>query len=200
MLECVEAATRKVIEMGYADPKRIGINGHSYGGEGRGVHRHAVAAVRRRRHGRGRHGSLLRLQPELGLVVPGDRAAAARTATTTTSTARAAGASRRGTSPEVYHFESALTHVPEVTAPFLIMHGTADPTVVVQQRPRVLQRAALQRQERGPARVPRRGARPARDGQPEGPDDPVLPVLRSLPQGRAGAEVDDRRRAVPEEG
>ena len=34
MLECVEAATRKVIEMGYADPKRIGINGHSYGGEG----------------------------------------------------------------------------------------------------------------------------------------------------------------------
>ena len=34
MLECVEAATRKVIEMGYADPKRIGVNGHSYGGEG----------------------------------------------------------------------------------------------------------------------------------------------------------------------
>src|SRR6185295_4814964 len=34
MLNAVEAATRKVIEMGYADPKRIGINGHSYGGEG----------------------------------------------------------------------------------------------------------------------------------------------------------------------
>ena len=34
MLECVEAAVRKVIEMGYVDPKRIGINGHSYGGEG----------------------------------------------------------------------------------------------------------------------------------------------------------------------
>jgi dipeptidyl aminopeptidase/acylaminoacyl peptidase len=31
--------------------------------------------------------------------------------------------------PELYHFESALTHVPEVTAPFLMMHGTADPTV-----------------------------------------------------------------------
>ena len=29
----------------------------------------------------------------------------------------------------MYMFESALTHVPEVTAPFLIMHGTADPTV-----------------------------------------------------------------------
>jgi hypothetical protein len=34
MLECVEAATRKVIEMGYVDPKRIGVHGHSYGGEG----------------------------------------------------------------------------------------------------------------------------------------------------------------------
>ena len=34
MLECVEAATKKVIELGYADPKRIGVNGHSYGGEG----------------------------------------------------------------------------------------------------------------------------------------------------------------------
>jgi dipeptidyl aminopeptidase/acylaminoacyl peptidase len=29
-------------------------------------------------------------------------------------------------------YESALTHVPEVTAPFLIMHGTADPTVAFQ--------------------------------------------------------------------
>ncbi|MCX6563295.1 MAG: prolyl oligopeptidase family serine peptidase, partial [Candidatus Aminicenantes bacterium] len=31
--------------------------------------------------------------------------------------------------PDKYHFESALTHAPNVTAPFLIMHGTADPTV-----------------------------------------------------------------------
>ena len=28
MLECVEAGTRKVIEMGYADPTRIGVTGH----------------------------------------------------------------------------------------------------------------------------------------------------------------------------
>ncbi len=34
MLECVEAAVRRVIELGYADPKHIGLNGHSYGGEG----------------------------------------------------------------------------------------------------------------------------------------------------------------------
>ena len=73
MLDCVEAAMRKVIEMGYVDPKRIGINGHSYGGEGAAFIGTRSRAVRRGRHGRRRHRSLLRLQPELGLVVSGDR-------------------------------------------------------------------------------------------------------------------------------
>src|SRR4029450_13889969 len=48
MLECVEAAVKKVIEMGYVDPKRIGIHGHSYGGDGAafiGVLSKLVAAV-----------------------------------------------------------------------------------------------------------------------------------------------------------
>jgi dipeptidyl aminopeptidase/acylaminoacyl peptidase len=31
--------------------------------------------------------------------------------------------------PELYRAESAITHVPNATAPYLIMHGTADPTV-----------------------------------------------------------------------
>ena len=30
----MDPEARKVIEMGYVDPKKIGINGHSYGGEG----------------------------------------------------------------------------------------------------------------------------------------------------------------------
>ena len=34
MLDAVEAATRKVIAMGYADPAHIGVQGHSYGGQG----------------------------------------------------------------------------------------------------------------------------------------------------------------------
>lgn len=34
MLESVENAVKKVIEMGYADPKRIGLQGHSYSGGG----------------------------------------------------------------------------------------------------------------------------------------------------------------------
>ncbi|MBR9989514.1 MAG: S9 family peptidase [Gemmatimonadetes bacterium] len=34
MLECVEAAIAKVVELGYADPDRIGLHGHSYSGGG----------------------------------------------------------------------------------------------------------------------------------------------------------------------
>ncbi|HIE98135.1 MAG: prolyl oligopeptidase family serine peptidase [Fuerstiella sp.] len=34
MLECVEAAVRKVVELGYADPARIGLQGHSFSGYG----------------------------------------------------------------------------------------------------------------------------------------------------------------------
>jgi hypothetical protein len=34
MLECVEAAVKKVIEMGYADPAHVGLHGHSYSGGG----------------------------------------------------------------------------------------------------------------------------------------------------------------------
>ncbi len=128
MLECVEAATRKVIEMGYVDPKRIGITGHSYGGEGAafiGTRSRLFAAVAmgagvtdlyfdfNQNWGwsyqvQGGSGSN---QPDYYLYNQG----------------------REGVSPwenpDLYHFESALTHVPEVTAPFLIYHGTADTTV-----------------------------------------------------------------------
>lgn len=33
-LECVSAAVNKVIEMGYADPEKIGLHGHSFSGQG----------------------------------------------------------------------------------------------------------------------------------------------------------------------
>ena len=34
MLECVEAAIARVVELGYADPERVGLHGHSYSGGG----------------------------------------------------------------------------------------------------------------------------------------------------------------------
>jgi dienelactone hydrolase len=128
MLDCVEAAVKKVIEMGYVDPKRIGINGHSYGGEGAafiGTRSRLFAAVGEGAgvtdlyndfnqnwgwsyqvtggSGANGHDYYLYSQGREG-VAPWDQ-------------------------PEMYRFESALAHVREVTAPFLIMHGTADPTV-----------------------------------------------------------------------
>jgi dienelactone hydrolase len=131
MLEAVEAAVKKVIDMGYVDPKRIGINGHSYGGEGAafiGTRSRLFAAV-----GVGAGVSDLyqdfnqnwgwSYQVTGGSGANGDDY-------------YLYGQGRWGFSPwdkpEVYMFESALTHVPEATAPFLIMHGTADPTVAFQ--------------------------------------------------------------------
>ena len=131
MLEGVEAATKKVIEMGYVDPKRIGINGHSYGGEGVafiGTRSRMFAAV-------GMGAGVTDLYQDFsqnwgwGYQVPGGSGANG-------NDYYLYGQGRWGFSPwdkpDVYMFESALTHVRETTAPFLIMHGTADPTVAFQ--------------------------------------------------------------------
>jgi dienelactone hydrolase len=131
MLDAVEAATKKVIAMGYVDPKKIGINGHSYGGEGAafiGTRSRMFAAV-------GMGAGVTDLYQDFSqnwgwaYQVPGGSGANG-------NDYYLYGQGRWGFSPwekpEVYMFESALTHVPEVTAPFLIMHGTADPTVAFQ--------------------------------------------------------------------
>jgi len=131
MLECVEAAVRKVIEMGYVDPKRIGINGHSYGGEGAafiGTRSRLFAAVG---VGAGVTDLYFDFNQNWGwsYQVAGGSGANG-------NDYYLYGQGREAVSPwdnpEMYNFESALTHVREVTAPILIMHGTADPTVAFQ--------------------------------------------------------------------
>jgi dipeptidyl aminopeptidase/acylaminoacyl peptidase len=131
MLEAVEAAVRKAIDMGYADPKHIGINGHSYGGEGAafiGTRSRLFAAV-------GMGAGVTDLYQDFNqnwgwaYQVTGGSGANG-------DDYYLDGQGRWGFSPwdkpDTYMFESALTHVPEVTAPFLIMHGTSDPTVAFQ--------------------------------------------------------------------
>jgi dipeptidyl aminopeptidase/acylaminoacyl peptidase len=128
MLDCVEAAVKKVIEMGYADPKRIGLNGHSYGGEGAafiGTRSKMFAVV-------GMGAGVTDLYSDFSqswgwtYQVTGGSGANG-------NNYYIYGQGRWGVSPwddpELYHFESALTHVKDVAQPFLIMHGTADPTV-----------------------------------------------------------------------
>jgi dipeptidyl aminopeptidase/acylaminoacyl peptidase len=128
MLECVEAATRKVIEMGYVDPRRIGINGHSYGGEGAafiGTRSRLFAAVG---VGAGVTDLFFDFNVNWGwsYQVTGGSGANG-------NDYYLYGQGREAVAPwdnpEMYNFESALMHVREVTAPILIMHGTADPTV-----------------------------------------------------------------------
>lgn len=128
MLECVEAATRKVIELGYADPKRIGINGHSYGGEGAafiGVMSKMFAAVGM---GAGVTDLYNDFNQNWGWAYQYSGGSGANG-----NDYYLYSQGRWGFSPweqpERYRFESALTHVPKATAPFLIMHGTSDPTV-----------------------------------------------------------------------
>ncbi len=128
MLECVEAAVKKVIETGYVDPKRIGINGHSYGGEGAafiGTRSRLFAAV-------GEGAGVTDLYNDFNqnwgwsYQVTGGSGANGHDYYLFSQGREAVAP---WDNPEMYRFESALAHVREVTAPFLIMHGTADPTV-----------------------------------------------------------------------
>jgi outer membrane biosynthesis protein TonB/dienelactone hydrolase len=131
MLNAVEAATRKVIELGYADPKHIGINGHSYGGEGAafiGTRSRLFSAV-------GMGAGVVDLYFDFtqnwgwSYSVQQQGSGGGNNAFDYYLYSQGREAVSPWDDPEMYMFESALTHVPEVTAPFLIMHGAADPTV-----------------------------------------------------------------------
>ena len=126
-LNAVEAATKKVIELGYADPKHIGVNGHSYGGEGA-----AFIATRSRMFaavgvGAGVTDLFTDFSQEWGWSYTVNGGSGENG-----NNYYMEGQGRWGFSPwekpEVYHYESALTHVPEVTQPILIMrrHGGSD--------------------------------------------------------------------------
>ena len=128
MLECVEAATRKVIDMGYADPKRIGVSGHSYSGEGAafiGTMSKMFAAV-------GMGAGVVDLTNDFSMPWGwgyGYQGGSGDTAFNYYLYDQGRWGFSPWDKPDKYRFESALTHVPQVTAPFLIMHGTSDPTV-----------------------------------------------------------------------
>ena len=128
MLECVEAATRKVIEMGYADPKKIGVSGHSYSGEGAafiGTMSKMFAAV-------GMGAGVVDLYNDFSMPWGwgyGYQGGSGDTAFQYYLYDQGRWGFSPWDQPDRYRFESALTHAPKVTAPFLIMHGTADPTV-----------------------------------------------------------------------
>ncbi|MEA3246974.1 MAG: prolyl oligopeptidase family serine peptidase, partial [Gemmatimonadota bacterium] len=127
-LNAVEAATKKVIELGYADPKHIGVHGHSYGGEGAAY----IATRSKLFAAAGMGAGVTDLYTDFSqswgwsYQVTGGSGENG-------NEYYMYGQGRWGFSPwekpDVYRSESAITHVPEVSQPILIMHGTADPTV-----------------------------------------------------------------------
>ncbi len=120
-LDCVTSGVKKVIEMGYADPKHIGIQGHSWGG-------YETSYILTRTS---MFSAVVTGAPPVNLVsfydetYPGSG--------TLQQGITEVGQVRMGTNPwdnlQLYEDQSALYHVRDITTPFMILHGTADNAV-----------------------------------------------------------------------
>ena len=121
MLECVEAATRKVIEMGYAEPSAIGLSGHSYSGGGS-----SYIAARSDMFAAVASGAApINLTSEFNQLFLGTGG--------NNHSYDIYGQGRYGTNPyddpEIYEYESPITWVRDMDTPLLYLHGEEDQVV-----------------------------------------------------------------------
>jgi hypothetical protein len=121
MLECVEAATRKVIEMGYAEPTAIGLSGHSYSGGGS-----SYIAARSDMFAAVASGAApINLTSEFNQLFLGTGG--------NNHSYDIYGQGRYGTNPyddpEIYAYESPITWVRDMDTPLLYLHGEEDQIV-----------------------------------------------------------------------
>lgn len=122
-LDCITSATQKVIDLGYADPKRIGLQGHSWGGY---------------------QSSFIVTQTDMFACVvtgapPTDLESFYNNIYGRTGTNHSGimeiGQVRmgRGVTPwthrEIYQRENPMFHAKNIKVPFMILHGTADGAV-----------------------------------------------------------------------
>ena len=120
-LDCVTSGVKKVIEMGYADPKHIGIQGHSWGG-------YETSYILTRTN---MFAAVVTGAPPTNLVsfygetYPGTG--------TLQQGIIEVGQVRMGTNPwdnlQLFEDQSAIYHVRDIQTPFMILHGTADNAV-----------------------------------------------------------------------
>ena len=121
MLECVEAAVQKVIDMGYADPKRVGLHGHSYSGQG---------------------SAYISTQSKMFAAIVAGAAASDlvsdfnqlwKSSGTNQHRYDIYGQGRFGTNPfddlQLYIDQSAVFHARTMNTPLLLLHGTDDGSV-----------------------------------------------------------------------
>ena len=121
MLEAIEAATRKVIEMGYADPETVGLSGHSYSGGGS-----AYIATRSDMFAAVAHGAApINLVSEFNQLFVGSGQ--------NNHSYDIYGQGRYATNPyddfQLYWDQSPISGVENMNTPVLYLHGEDDPTV-----------------------------------------------------------------------
>ncbi len=121
MLDCVVAATQKVIELGYADPDRIVLGGGSFSGGGSAyiaTQTDMFAAVVAR-------AAPINLAGEFNILFSGSGQ--------NNHSYDIYGQGRYGTNPfddfELYREQSPITHVASMNTPMLYLHGRLDPSV-----------------------------------------------------------------------
>jgi len=122
-LDCVTSAVKKVIELGYADPARIGLQGHSWGGY---------------------QSSFIVTQTSMFAAVvtgapPTDLTSFVGTLYKSTGTlqqgitevgqVRMGGGVTPWSAHELYESQSPVHNASKITPPFMILHGTADGSV-----------------------------------------------------------------------
>jgi len=121
MLDAVESAVRKVIEMGYADPDRVGLHGHSYSGQG---------------------SAFIATQSNMFSAIVAGAAATNlvsdfnqlwKSSGTNQHRYDTYGQGRFGTNPfddlELYQSQSAVYNARTMDTPLLLLHGTNDGSV-----------------------------------------------------------------------
>jgi len=121
MLESVEAAVQKVIDMGYADPAAVGLSGHSYSGGGG-----AYIATRSTMFAAVAHGAApINLVSEFNQLFVGSGQ--------NNHSYDIYGQGRYATNPyddfDTYWEQSPISGVETMDTPVLYLHGEADPTV-----------------------------------------------------------------------
>jgi dipeptidyl aminopeptidase/acylaminoacyl peptidase len=121
MLDCVEAATRRVIELGYADPERIGLHGHSFSGGGA-----SYIATRSTMFAAIVAGAApINLAGEFNILFRGSGQ--------NNHSYDIYGQGRYGTNPfddfELYRQQSPITWVETMNTPLLYLHGEEDGSV-----------------------------------------------------------------------
>ncbi|MFC1555479.1 prolyl oligopeptidase family serine peptidase [candidate division KSB1 bacterium] len=121
MQECVEAAVKEVIRLGYVDPGKVGVHGHSFSGQGSAfiaTHSDMFAAIC---YGAG----------ATNLV--SDFNQLWKSSGTNQHRYDYYGQGRFGTNPfddlDLYIQESSVYHARNMNTPLLIMHGTSDGSV-----------------------------------------------------------------------